>query len=93
MGQSRIKLFDLENQSEFVPSLDNLSAGQSTLLGIFCTIIQYSDRTNLSKSIHLQDIEGIVIIDEVDLHLHIELQHDVLPNLIKLFPKVQFIIT
>ena len=93
IGQSRIKLFDLENQSEFVPSLDNLSAGQSTLLGIFCTIIQYSDRTNLSKSIHLQDIEGIVIIDEVDLHLHIELQHDVLPNLIKLFPKVQFIIT
>ena len=93
IGQSRIKLFDLENQSEFVPSLDNLSAGQSTLLGILCTIIQYSDRTNLSKSIHLQDIEGIVIIDEVDLHLHIELQHDVLPNLIKLFPKVQFIIT
>lgn len=93
IGQSRIKLFDLENQCEFVPSLDNLSAGQSTLLGIFCTIIQYSDRTNLNKSIHLQDIEGIVIIDEVDLHLHIELQHDVLPNLIKLFPKVQFIIT
>ena len=93
IGQSRIKLFDLENQCEFVPSLDNLSAGQSTLLGIFCTIIQYSDRKNLNKSIHLQDIEGIVIIDEVDLHLHIELQHDVLPNLIKLFPKVQFIIT
>lgn len=92
-GNSRIKLVDLENQSEFVPSLDNLSAGQTTLLGIFCTIIQYSDRMDLNKSVHLKDIEGIVVIDEVDLHLHIELQHDVLPNLIKLFPKVQFVIT
>lgn len=92
-GNSRIKLVDRKNRSEFVPSLDNLSAGQTTLLGIFCTIIQYSDRMDLSKSVNLKDIEGIVIIDEADLHLHIELQHDVLPNLIKLFPKVQFVIT
>lgn len=92
-GSSRIKLFDTKNKCEFIPSLNNLSAGQSTLLGIFCTIIQYSDRMDLNKSIHLKDIEGIVIIDEVDLHLHIDLQHDVLPNLLKLFPKVQFIIT
>lgn len=34
-----------------------------------------------------------MIIDEIDLHLHIDLQNKVLPELIKLFPKVQFIIT
>lgn len=92
-GHSRIRIIDSQNQQEIVPTLDNLSAGQSTLLGIFATIIQYSDKGDLNKSINLHDIEGVVIIDEVDLHLHIELQHDVLPQLIKLFPKVQFIIS
>ena len=92
-GHSRIRIINSQNQQEIVPTLDNLSAGQSTLLGIFATIIQYSDKGDLNKSINLHDIEGVVIIDEVDLHLHIELQHDVLPQLIKLFPKVQFIIS
>ena len=92
-GHSRIRIIDSQNQQEIVPTLDNLSAGQSTLLGIFATIIQYSDKGDLNKSINLHDIEGVVIIDEVDLHLHIELQHDVLPQLIKLFPKVQFIVS
>lgn len=93
VSQSRIKLIDTSSNLEFIPSLDNLSAGQSTLLSIFGTIIQYSDRANLTKSINLGEIQGIVIIDEIDLHLHIELQNKVLPELIKLFPKVQFIIT
>lgn len=90
---SRIKLLEKDTGRVFIPSLDNLSAGQSTLLGIFINIIMYSDRGDLNKSINLKDIEGIVVIDEIDLHLHIELQNKILPELIKLFPKVQFIIT
>lgn len=92
-GHSRIKLVEKGSRKIFSPTLDNLSAGQSTLLGIFATIIKYSDRLEINKSINLNEIEGIVIIDEVDLHLHIELQYQVLPQLIQLFPKVQFIIT
>lgn len=92
-SHSRIKLVEKNTGKLFIPTLDNLSAGQSTLLGIFATIIKYSDRDQISKSINLNDIEGIIIIDEVDLHLHIELQYQVLPQLIQLFPKVQFIIT
>jgi predicted ATP-dependent endonuclease of OLD family len=38
-------------------------------------------------------IEGIVLIDEIDAHLHADLQHDVLPALLKMFPRVQFIVT
>lgn len=41
----------------------------------------------------LDEIRGIVVIDEIELHLHTDLQHDILPNLISLFPQVQFIIT
>lgn len=76
-----------------VPSLAHLSAGQALLFNLFATIIRYADMTDLNKSIRLNEIEGIVLIDEVDAHLHTDLQHDVLPRLIKLFPKVQFIVT
>ena len=39
------------------------------------------------------DIQGIVLIDEVDKHLHIKLQREVLPNLFSLFPNIQFIVS
>lgn len=76
-----------------VPSLIHLSTGQALLFNLFATIIRYADRTDLQKSIHLSEIKGIVLIDEIDAHLHTDLQYEVLPKLVKLFPKVQFIIT
>lgn len=76
-----------------VPSLIHLSAGQALLFNLFATIVRYADRADLQKSIHLSEIKGIVLIDEIDAHLHTDLQYEVLPKLVKLFPKVQFIIT
>ena len=92
-GNSRLKLVDKITRQNVLPSLNNLSAGQSTLLSIFANIIKASDVSDLNKSINLNQISGIVIIDEIDLHLHIELQKEILPELLKLFPKIQFIVT
>jgi predicted ATPase len=39
------------------------------------------------------DVRGIVVIDEVEQHLHPKLQRQILMRLRKKFPKVQFIIT
>lgn len=36
---------------------------------------------------------GIVLIDEVDIHLHPEWQQTIIPSLRKTFPKIQFIMT
>lgn len=36
---------------------------------------------------------GIVLIDEIDLHLHPQWQRDVVPRLERAFPNVQFIVT
>lgn len=36
---------------------------------------------------------GIVLIDEIETHLHLELQRLVLPMLTRLFPNIQFIVT
>lgn len=37
--------------------------------------------------------EGIVLIDEIENHLHLELQKNVMPLLTALFPNIQFIVT
>jgi len=76
-----------------IPSLDNLSLGQSLLFNLFCTIARYADTYDLSKGHQLDQIDGIVIVDEIDAHLHTDLQFSSLPKLIKLFPRVQFVIS
>lgn len=75
-----------------IPNLLGLSAGQSALFCLFCNIIRDFDLAGAQFS-KLAEIRGIVVIDEADLHLHLELQYRVLPDLMKMFPKVQFIVT
>ena len=92
-GKSRFNICDSKNNSVLIPSLDSLSTGQSALFNMFATIVRYSEDNNINNSITLSQIEGVVIIDEVELHLHSNLQRNTLPKLMKLFPKVQFVIT
>lgn len=77
---------------ESVPNVFQLSSGESSLLNLGLSILRDADMSN-SNPIQASDISGIVIIDEVDLHLHTVHQHEVLPSLLKMFPKVQFIVT
>lgn len=72
-----------------LPSLDSLSSGQSTLLSIFGTILRYADGAERN----LSEMRGIVVVDEIDAHLHSDLQYTTLPRLIGLFPGVQFIVS
>lgn len=76
-------------KQQLLPSIDNLSLGEAILLNLFINIIRHGD--NPPKT--TEQIQGIVAIDEIDVHLHTDLQNSVLPELIKLFPKIQFIIT
>lgn len=76
-----------------VNSIDALSTGQLALFELFATIIRYADSDDIDLSHKLHEITGIVVIDEIEMHLHSSLQREVLPKLLKLFPKIQFIIT
>ena len=89
----RLCIKSCESSNVYAPTLDSLSTGQMALLNIFITIIRYADNNGIGKSLSLKDISGIVIIDEVDIHLHAKLQRECLPKLFKKFPKIQFIIT
>jgi hypothetical protein len=38
-------------------------------------------------------MQGIVIIDELDAHMHIDLQMEAIPKLTRLFPRIQFVVS
>ncbi len=80
------------NGSALLHSLDGLSAGQATLLNTFGTLLRYGDQSAASPMAP-NELTGICIIDEIDAHMHMDLQHRALPTLIKMFPKVQFIVS
>ena len=92
-GSSRFNIKHHGSDTIVCPSLDSLSTGQIILFELFSTIIRYAENNDLNSSIDLGSICGIVIVDEIDLHLHSSLQRTVLPELIRMFPKVQFIFT
>ena len=91
VGSSRISI--RMGDGRIIPTLQSLSEGQSQLFHLFATIIRYGERTDLNRSVDISQITGLVVIDEIAAHLHPTLQHDVLPELISLFPKVQFIVS
>ena len=92
-GAARFKIVKRNDESVVCPTLDSLSAGQIALFNMFATIVRYADNNDIKQSINLDEITGIVVIDEIELHLHSRLQKEVLPELIKLFPKIQFVIS
>ena len=73
---------------------DMLSDGYSSVIYMVSDLILRMDRNWLLKGdLREYDIEGIVLIDELETHLHIELQKKILPFLTEFFPRIQFIVT
>nr|WP_291323196.1 AAA family ATPase [Desulfonatronospira sp.] len=73
-------------------ALEQLSDGYKTMIGL---VIDLCARYTMANP-HLSDpleSEGMVIIDEVDLHLHPTWQQRVVADLVKIFPNTQFILT
>ena len=73
------------------PNISLLSSGELALLELFGEILRQGDRLNPQAK--LSDLSGIVLIDEVELHLHIRLQKEILPILFNIFPNIQFIVS
>lgn len=60
---------------------------------IFYIALDIAYRSLLLSNGSCTDIPGIVVIDEIDLHLHPELEKVVLQRLMRTFTKVQFIVS
>lgn len=68
-----------------------LSAGYSAVLDIVTDLILKMQSQN--DVVRAYEKEGIVLIDEIETHLHLELQRVILPMLTAIFPNIQFIVT
>ena len=74
--------------------LEELSDGYSSVIQIVSDLILRMDKNwLLGDEISQYDTEGIVLIDEIETHLHIGLQKKIMPFLTQFFPKIQFIVT
>ncbi len=69
--------------------LNELSDGYSSFLAILTELILRME----ANSVEAYDMQGVVLVDEIETHLHVELQKKVLPFLTSFFPKIQFIVT
>ena len=86
--------FLIEQKGRNPYGLDELSDGYSAIIGIVADLILRMDRNWLLKGeLSQYDAEGVVLIDELETHLHVELQRKILPFLTEFFPRIQFIIT
>ena len=81
--------FVIEKENREVFDFNGLSDGYSSVIDIITELLLKIETTK-SK---ILDIEGIVLIDEIETHLHVELQKNILPLLISFFPNIQFIVT
>lgn len=68
---------------------NELASGYAAILSIVLDLMMRMEK----KVTGAYDLPGIVMIDEVDAHLHLAMQRNVLKNLTKLFPNIQFIVT
>lgn len=78
------------NEKERYKSFRKLPAGYKRLLNIALDLAYRSYILSEGKSC---DIKGIAIIDEIDLHLHPELEKVVLSGFMDTFPNLQFIVS
>lgn len=69
-----------------------LSQGEKSLMALVGDIARRLVMLNQNEDKPLEG-KGIVLIDEIDLHLHPSWQQEVVPKLLETFPNIQFILT
>ena len=96
IGGRHNRLLSIESDSgTSVPNVFQLSSGEHALLVLFLSILRDFDlrEDRNTKFSAAKDVRGLVVVDEADLHLHSRHQYEILPQLIQMFPQVQFVMT
>lgn len=84
----------LEHSEKATLKVDQLSDGIKNMLALVADIAYRCALLNphLGAQAAIES-QGLVMIDEVDMHLHPKWQQTVLDSLLRAFPKIQFIVT
>lgn len=83
--------FHILQQGKEPFDFNTLSSGYQAVLDIVLDIIMRMQKQT-QRSFDFR-IPGIVLIDEIETHLHLELQRHIMPLLTGIFPNIQFIVT
>ncbi|MDR1238791.1 MAG: AAA family ATPase [Treponema sp.] len=70
-------------------TFQQLSAGYRAIFDIYAELLMRTEYFKITP----KDLTGVILIDEIDSHLHLSLQRLILPFFIESFPKIQFIVT
>lgn len=84
---SSMKFYIIQKNKKF--TFQNLSSGYQAIFDIYADLLMRTELFDITPD----ELTGVVLIDEIDAHLHISLQKIILPFFIKSFPKVQFIVS
>lgn len=88
--------YNAEEQSFYIKQdgkdpyrFDKLSSGYQSILSIYADLLMKVEL----KDISAEELSGVVLIDEIDAHLHVSLQRKIFSFFDQAFPGVQFIVT
>lgn len=79
----------IDDRDDF--DFNTLSSGYSAILDIVVDLIMRMEKTSNRRFEY--NMPGIVLIDEIETHLHLELQKNIMKFLTMVFPNIQFIVT
>ena len=83
--------FSIQQDGKEPFDFNTLSDGYAAVLDIVVDLMMRMEKK--SKRSFVFDMPGIVFIDEIETHLHIELQRNVMTILETFFPNIQFVVT
>ncbi len=104
--ETQTLFFDKKIGADLMPiEVAQLSAGEKNVVALVADLVKRAVQLNAvlfnadsdelpgNESNPLKKTPGIVLIDEIDLHLHPRWQRIIVPKLVEHFPEIQFIIT
>lgn len=83
--------FHIVQQGKEPFGFNELSSGFAAVLDIIVDLMIRMEK-HINRAFQF-DIPGIVLIDEIETHLHLALQKRIMDYLTKLFPNIQFIVS
>lgn len=83
----------IENKTGISLAIDTFSDGVKSMFALVADIAYRCSKLNPHFTNASQETNGIVLIDEIDMHLHPSWQQKVLKDLQSIFPNIQFIVT
>lgn len=81
--------FKIQQEGKSDYTFQSLSSGYLAIFDIYADLLVRTQYLEVTP----EKLSGVVLIDEIDVHLHVSLQRKIFPFLSSSFPNIQFIAT